>query len=231
MKWHLKEGTLCSIIQEGQPITYASRALVEIEQWYFNIERELLAVVYTLKWCNHFTYGYRVWVETDHKPMISIWKKSIAASNPRLQWLLLRQSQYNVHKNYLQGKANVIANAFSWVSPLTIESNVYTHLNIIHIQHITNIAAVSPTKLQGLWTATCQDRVLSSLMQAVYHRWPESCKCCNPDTIEFWNNRNEISLKDGLLFKGNRLIIPQTEWQKPLWVLHLGHYGIEKMSQ
>ena len=73
---------------------------MEIEQQHSNTEKNLFAVVYALKWLNNFTYGYTVQVETDHKPLMSILKKSIAASSPRLQWLLLRLPQYDVHIKY-----------------------------------------------------------------------------------------------------------------------------------
>ena len=58
---------------------------MEIEQWISNIERELFAIVYTLKRLNHYTYGYAVRVKTDHKLLMSIWKKSVAAPSPKLQ--------------------------------------------------------------------------------------------------------------------------------------------------
>ena len=53
-----------------------SRTLTETKQRYSNIECELLAVVFALERLNHYTTGYRVKVETDHEPLMSIWKKS-----------------------------------------------------------------------------------------------------------------------------------------------------------
>ena len=34
------------LLQEGQPVSYISRALMEIEQWFPIIERKLLTIVY-----------------------------------------------------------------------------------------------------------------------------------------------------------------------------------------
>ena len=61
-------------------------------------------------------FGKKVVIETDHKPLESIWKKSITSASPRLQRLLLRMSKYNVDLRYIQGKKNVIADALSRVS-------------------------------------------------------------------------------------------------------------------
>ena len=89
------------LLQEGQPVVYASRALTGTEHWYSNIERELLGVVLGLERLHHYTFGKSITVETDHQPLTSIWQKTIATSSPRLQRLLLRLAQYDAHIEYL----------------------------------------------------------------------------------------------------------------------------------
>ena len=42
--------------------------------------------------------------------------------------------------------------------------------------------------------------------------------------------RECISLENGLLFKDNRLIIPQSECEDTLELLHYGHYGVNCTS-
>ena len=49
-----KKGLGAVLLQEGQPIIYTSRSLTEIEQWYSDIERKLLAIVYALEQLNHY---------------------------------------------------------------------------------------------------------------------------------------------------------------------------------
>ena len=102
-----KQGLGTVLLQEGKPVMYISRTLTETEQRYSNIERELLAVVFALERLNHYTAGYRVKVETDHEPLTSIWKKSIASTSTRVQRLLLRLLQYDIDIHYLPGKRNV----------------------------------------------------------------------------------------------------------------------------
>ena len=52
-----KTGLGAVLLQEGQPIVYASRALTETEKRYSNIERELLGVVFGLERLHHYTFG------------------------------------------------------------------------------------------------------------------------------------------------------------------------------
>ena len=70
-------GLSAVILQEGQPIVYASRALTDTEHRYSNIERELLGVVFGLERLHNYTFGKSITVETDHQPLTSIWKKTI----------------------------------------------------------------------------------------------------------------------------------------------------------
>ena len=79
-----KTGFGAVLLQEGQPIVYASRALIYTEQRYSNIDREQLGVVFGLKRLHHYTFGKSITLETDHQPLKSILKKTIAMSSPRL---------------------------------------------------------------------------------------------------------------------------------------------------
>ena len=44
----------------------------------------------------------------------------------------------------------------------------------------------------------------------------------------FWNHREDLSIENGLITKGARLLIPSTLRIKVLKQIHDGHLGIEK---
>ena len=85
-----QKGLGAALLQHGQPICYASRALTDTEQNYSNIERETLGVVWGLEKFHYFIYGKHCTLHTDHKPLESIFKKKLAHCPPRLQRLLIR---------------------------------------------------------------------------------------------------------------------------------------------
>ena len=62
------------LLQDDHPVVYTARSLTT-EKQYSNIERELLVVVFAMETLYHYVYGYTVTVETDHKPLVSIWCK------------------------------------------------------------------------------------------------------------------------------------------------------------
>ena len=55
------------IAQEGQPIVFYSRKLSSAQTRYTTTERELLAIVETLKEFRNILLGYKIKVYTDHK--------------------------------------------------------------------------------------------------------------------------------------------------------------------
>ena len=62
-------------------LSYTCPEQTPAEAGYSNIERELLSTVFGLDRLHHYIFGSRFEVQTDHKPLIPIWKKSIVAAS------------------------------------------------------------------------------------------------------------------------------------------------------
>ena len=225
-----KKGLGAVLLQDGKPVVYASRSLTGAEERYSNIERELLATVFAMERLHNYVYGYTVTVQTDHQPLVSCWKKSIAANSPRLQRLLLRLSQYDINIEYLKGKENVIADALSRVSPLPPDTEEKHELDIIPVHMLTEEIPADAGSIADFRQATQEDTTSGLLMQAVMNGWPASRKDCHPLLLEYWTYREEISAENGLLFKGHRLIVPESMRNRALQTIHAGHFGQEKMQ-
>ena len=69
-------GCGAALMQDQQPLAYASRAFTGAETRYAQIEKELLAVVWGLEKFHQYTYGRHSTIESDHKPLEIIQKKS-----------------------------------------------------------------------------------------------------------------------------------------------------------
>ena len=74
-----QNGLGATLIQGGLPVAYASRALTSTEKNYAQIEKELQAIVFGFEKFHTFIYGRQssVCCETDHKPLISIFSKTL----------------------------------------------------------------------------------------------------------------------------------------------------------
>ena len=76
-------------MQGNQHIQYASRAVTETENAIVEL-REMLSIVYGLTRFHTYTYGRKVTIYNDHKPLAAVLKKPIADSPVRLQRMLCR---------------------------------------------------------------------------------------------------------------------------------------------
>ena len=72
--------------QEGKVLSYASRALSDVESRYSQTEREMLAVVWTAEHFHLYVYRAQFSIITDHKPLIGIFSNHKQASTRIERW-------------------------------------------------------------------------------------------------------------------------------------------------
>ncbi|KAL5517497.1 hypothetical protein EMCRGX_G003052 [Ephydatia muelleri] len=107
------EGLGATLLQEGRPVVSISRSLTKSERNYVALELECLAVVFACQKFDQYIYGKRVTVETDHKPLEVIIKKSLLAAPRRLQRMLLQLQWYDLNVVYVPGSQQVVADTQS----------------------------------------------------------------------------------------------------------------------
>ena len=77
-------GLGATLLQKGQPVAFASRALSQTEQRYAQIEKECLAIVFACEHFDQYIFGRDyITVQSDHKPLESIFKKSLLSAPKR----------------------------------------------------------------------------------------------------------------------------------------------------
>lgn len=76
--------------------------------------------------------------------------------------------------------------------------------------------------------ATRKDPILSRVLQFVMTGWPDEQN--EPETTHYFSKRHEITVEDGCLLWGIRVIIPKQLRERVLHELHTGHPGIVRMN-
>lgn len=102
-----------ALVQEGMIIAYASKSLTDTEKRYANIERELLACVFAAERFHSYVFGKPFVIESNHKPLEMICRKSLPAAPARLQRMLLRLQRYDYDIKYRPGKEMTLADSLS----------------------------------------------------------------------------------------------------------------------
>lgn len=216
------------LLQDGQPVMYVSRSLLPAEENYSNIERELLSVIFGLERLHNYIFGEEIELHTDHQPLVSILKKQVCDTSPRLQRLLLRAHKYDVRVKYIKGSNNQVADALSRVSPLPPLNTDVLPDKLIPLHTLTNDIPANSTCFDTVRSSTAADASLQQLAQYVHHGWPQQRSICDPKVQQYWNDRAEISLEDGILFRGTQMIIPEELRARFIEKLHEAHMGEEK---
>lgn len=103
------KGLGATILQQGRPIAYALRALTKSQRNYAQIEKEALAVVFGCQKFHQYIYGRTVTVESDHKPLESIFRKPLLSAPLCLQRLLLAVHEYVLKIECKPGKLMFVA--------------------------------------------------------------------------------------------------------------------------
>jgi len=217
----------CCVLQDDRPVAYASKTLTKCEVNYAQIEKELYAVLFGVKRHHHYVYGKHIHVQTDHKPLVTIVKKPLHTSPPRLQQMLVQLQNYDIDLYYVPGKDIPLADTLSRKS--IPDSQRYTAEGLdAHIHTVISNIPVGDQKTEMIRQATEADAQFRVLKNVILEGWPYILKECPKQIVDFWNHRDELTIIDGIILKGNRIVIPQSCRSLMLDKLHSNHMGVEK---
>ncbi|XP_015762246.1 PREDICTED: uncharacterized protein K02A2.6-like [Acropora digitifera] len=77
-------------------------------------------------------------------------------------------------------------------------------------------------------SASAKDSTMQLLKNTIYNGWPGYRKHCPKEIWEYWNIRCDLVLEDGLILKGDRVVVPESLRTRVLEATHTGHQGETK---
>ena len=220
-----KKGFGAVILQEEQPIYYASRALTSAEKNYQNLEREAQAAVWGMEKFHYFLYGRKFILQTDQKPLVSIFRKHMIDVSPRIQRITIRAWQYDFVPQHIPGRIKVIADSLSRVTPLEFQDS-NAEKDILAVNFL-QYSSIEERERDEMLQETNKDKELQSLKHYISTGWPAKRSQILVSLYPYWNFRDELTVESGILMKNSKVLIPETLKQKYLKQIHQGHQGIE----
>ena len=216
------------LLQDKRPVSSASRKLTDSEKNYAQIEEEMLALSYAAEKFENFIYGMpKVVFQTDHQPLVSIFKKPLhKITNNRLKKLRLKLLKYSPTVEYLPGKFMFLTDL---LSRDYLDEPVEDDPEMIEVVHeVTTHLQVSPQIKDDLVKGTAEDTGLQAVMRYYQNGWPSNRKNIIPSAQQYWKLKNDLFVEEGLVILESKVVVPETMRSKVLKQLHLAHMGIEK---
>ena len=222
-----KKGLGAVLLQKHEgdwlPVAYASRALTATEQRYAAIEKEALGLVFGCTKFDEYIFGRQIILETDHKPLLSIHKKPLADASPRIQRLMLKLLRYDITMEWTPGKnlhiPDTLSRAFLKNSDKNDEELTY------HVNAVLEDLPVSKEMWSKIATYTECDPALQEVAKSIAIGW--KTRALN----QYYHYRDEMTMINGVILKGKRVVIPKKMQSEMLKIIHEGHLGIEKCKR
>ena len=204
-------------------VYYASRSLTKTEQNYAQIEKELLAVTFACNKFHDYIIGKNVTVETDHKPLEVIMKKPLLTAPMRLQRMMLQLQRYDLTLVYKKGSQLFIADTLSRAQlSETSPADVYEDYEVLTVK------PVGSHEMAELQRETAMDPVMMKLASVILHGWPENESDVSADLKSYFKVRDQL---DGVIYKGEKVVVPASLRSDYLRRVHVGHVGIESTKR
>ena len=219
-----------------RPIAYCSRTLTQCEKRYAQIEKELLATTWVCEKFHRYLVGLeRFVIETDHKPLVPlINKKDLSESPIRCQRMLLRLLRFSAKAVWTPGKHLVVADCLSR-SPTTTTTDTEIEELVNDIkEQVNSICAAWPVSMgfmNKLKSETNNDTTLQDVIMHTIEGWPDYKENCRLGARDYYAIRNELSVVDGILLKGETFVAPPSMRKDLLEEIHKGHQGISKCKE
>lgn len=223
-----KVGISGVLMQEGKIVFLASRKLNPTEQRYSQIEREFLAIVFSLHRFRNFLFGTDFHVQTDNRSLTYFFKRSIDSLPLRIQRWMLTLQPFHFSIQHIEAKRNTIADTLSRspTNDLTVTNEEICEYTAFFLNQ-----SIVPLSSREIAMHTSQNDQLKKVKDMIDQNWPASAKKSCP---QFYNIRHELALvkQDDhfLISMRDKTVIPESLRTTVLELAHEGHISVCKMK-
>ena len=177
-----------------------------------------------------YLVGKRFCIETDHKPLVPLLSSThLDNLPPRVLRFRLRLMHFDYSIVHVPGKLLYTADTLSR-APTTLpdaDSNALQDEVEEFVSNVTKCLPATESKLQTYRVFQASDPECVQIMKYCRFGWPEK-HCISDGTKPYWVHRGLLTIQDGLLLFGSRIVVPRACRRETLDKIHSGHLGIQR---
>ena len=173
-----------------------------------------------------YLFGRQFEIVSDHKPLQHLFSESRsipAMASARIQRWALTLSAYSYTISYKPGSRNATADVLSRLPLPEVPANTPLPGETVLLLETLQ----GPMSAKQVRSLTDRDPLLSKVRRMVQQGWHYTG---DEEMRPFTHRKDELSVQDGCLLWGSRVIIPQAGRAMVLAELHQGHPGICRMK-
>ena len=135
-----------------------------------------------------------------------ILQKPLARAPRRLQLMMMRLQKYDFTVHYERGEnmhlADMLSRAYLPYNGKEVDD--FESVNMVRY------LPISDQRLDEIRAETRKDQCLRELSDTILVGWPEKKEHAPALTHPYFSMRDELTVQDGLVFKGNSVVIPKS---------------------
>lgn len=110
---------------------------------------------------------------------------------------MLQLQKYDFTVSYVPGKELIIQVA-----------EISEHEIIAQVDSVISSLPISDNKLKLIQEETSADNTMQELCRTILNGWPSNRSCVTNELKPYFNHRHELSVVNGIIMKGTRIVIP-----------------------
>ena len=217
---------LSQLHPEGERVVaFASCTLSAAQRKYSVTDREGLACVWACQKWHKYLWGKEFVLRTDHAALRSLLSaKGIGRASMRMSRWAVKLMTYTFQVQHIQGKANQA----DGISRLPGSHQVAEEEDQLVAALEELMPAVSSADIAA---AGSEDDEVRALTSQIPQRWPFSLKNVPSALKPYFKYRHELSIEKGMVFRGERIVVPSSLRTRVIAVAHESHPGIVRTKQ
>ena len=143
--------------------------------------------------------------------------------------MMLHISDYDANVLYQKGSKMFLSDALSRLSSHNMRQGEQSEIKGLNISVHDVETDVRESTLEKIRIHSKTDPTLGLVMRYVLDGWPGNTNECAEPAQPYFTYREELTIVDGLLVKGSRIVIPTDMRHACLETLHTPHLGLRKI--